>query len=491
MPTTGLKEITSQERSAYRPTSLDDCLDKIRGYFESYAPKRLSYRRKGYHGLLERYYKFYVPAGSRVLEIGCGTGDLLAALQPSEGVGIDLSPEMIRIARENYPSQNLKFEAEAIERWTVSERPFDYIILSDLVGFLYDIREVFKVLKPLCHERTRIVCNYHSQAWKPVLGILEALHLKFRQPVLNWVTREDIQNLFEVSGFDVISQDSRMLFPARFPLVSGFLNRICAPFWPFRAFNLTNWTVARLPKALPDDMGVSVVCPVRNEAGNIPNIVRRLPKFSSPYELIFVEGNSKDATLEACHQAVKDNPQLEISVFKQPGKGKGDAVRVGYAQAKYDILVILDGDMTVQPEDLPKFVEVLRSGTAEFVNGSRLVYPMEGQAMRFLNLLGNKFFSAAFSFLIGQKVKDTLCGTKVLIKSDWLRLVANRSFFGDFDPFGDFDLLFGSARLSLKIRDFPIRYRDRTYGETNISRFRHGFLLLKMCGVALRKLKMR
>jgi hypothetical protein len=114
---------------------------------------------------------------------------------------------------------------------------------------------------------------------------------------------------------------------------------------------------------------------------------------------------------------------------------------------------------------------------------------MESQAMRFLNLLGNKFFSLTFSWLLGQSVKDTLCGTKVLWKSDYEQIAANRAYFGDFDPFGDFDLLFGAARLNQKIVDLPIRYRERTYGSTNVQRWKHGWLLLKMVLFASRRIK--
>jgi glycosyltransferase involved in cell wall biosynthesis len=172
------------------------------------------------------------------------------------------------------------------------------------------------------------------------------------------------------------------------------------------------------------------------------------------------------------------------------GIGKGDAVRKGFAAATGDVLMILDADLTVPPEDLPKFFEALTSGKGEFINGTRLVYPMERQAMRTLNHLGNKFFSLAFTWLLEQRFRDTLCGTKVLFRRDYERIAANRHYFGDFDPFGDFDLIFGASRLNLRIVEVPVRYRERTYGVTNISRFRHGWLLLRMCLVAFRKLKL-
>ncbi|MDP2724847.1 MAG: glycosyltransferase family 2 protein [Syntrophales bacterium] len=176
-------------------------------------------------------------------------------------------------------------------------------------------------------------------------------------------------------------------------------------------------------------------------------------------------------------------------MLRQSGVGKGDAVRLGFAHAKGDILMILDADLTVPPECLPRFYDVLHRGKGEFANGVRLVYPMEKEAMRFLNLMGNKFFSRAFSWLLGQPIKDTLCGTKTLWKSDYDRIVANRSHFGDFDPFGDFDLLFGAAKLNIKIHEVPIRYMERSYGATNIQRWRHGWLLLKMVFFAVRRIK--
>jgi glycosyltransferase involved in cell wall biosynthesis len=206
-------------------------------------------------------------------------------------------------------------------------------------------------------------------------------------------------------------------------------------------------------------------------------------------ELIFVEGNSSDNTWSEIQRVKKKYPDKNIQILQQPGKGKGDAVRAGFAVARGDILMILDADLTVPPEDMPKFYEVVRSGRAEFANGVRLVYPMEKEAMRFLNLCANKAFSILFSFTLGQPIKDTLCGTKVLQKSYYDRIVENRAYFGNFDPFGDFDLIFGAARLAMKIRDGPIRYRDRLYGETNISRWKHGWLLARMLVLAARRIK--
>jgi len=231
-----------------------------------------------------------------------------------------------------------------------------------------------------------------------------------------------------------------------------------------------------------------VICPCRNEAGNLEPLVRRLPAMGSHTELIFVEGHSADHTLEECRRIAVSEPQKDITVWVQEGRGKGDAVRLGFSKATGDILMILDADLSVAPEDLPQFYDALVSGKGEFINGSRLVYAKDPHAMRFLNLLGNKFFALLLSGLLGQAIKDSLCGTKVLHRGDYERIAKGRAYFSDFDPFGDFDLLFGAAKQNLKIVEMPIRYRQRTYGTTNISRLSHGWLLLKMSCTAAHRL---
>jgi len=247
--------------------------------------------------------------------------------------------------------------------------------------------------------------------------------------------------------------------------------------------------IARPMPERAEEPKVSVVIAARNESGNIKAIFDRIPQMGRETEIVFVEGHSKDDTYEAIEREIAAHPSTPSLLLKQPGIGKADAIRVGFEKASGDILMILDADLTVPPEDLPRFYDALVSGTGEFINGVRLVYPMEKEAMRTLNFLGNKFFSLAFSWLLGQSIKDTLCGTKVLYETDYALIAANRSYFGDFDPFGDFDLIFGAAKLNLKIIDLPIRYRERTYGSTNISRWKHGVLLLRMVAFAARRIK--
>jgi len=442
-----------------------------------------------YHRQLAACYGFHVPPGQRILELGCGHGDLLAALEPSDGVGIDFSAEMIRAARDRHPQLRfLEGDAHSFELDGV----FDVIILSDLLNDLWDVQAVFSRLQRHTAPRTRLVLNFYSHLWELPLGLAQKAGLMTPLLPQNWLTRDDVANLLALTGFEIVKQSDQILLPLTLGPLSQLFNRWLVHLWPLRYFALAHFMIVRARPAeqLPQpEPTVSVIVPARNEAGNIPAIVERLPVMGGGTELIFVEGHSSDATWDAIQQALDLRPELGCRAFRQAGKGKGDAVRMGFAEARGDILMILDADMTVPPEDLPRFYQAIARGTGEFINGVRLVYPMEEKAMRFLNLLGNKFFSLAFSWLLGQPIKDTLCGTKVLWRKDYERIAANRAYFGDFDPFGDFDLLFGAAKLDLKFIEIPIRYRQRTYGDTNISRFRHGLLLLRMVLFAARKIK--
>jgi ubiquinone/menaquinone biosynthesis C-methylase UbiE len=443
-----------------------------------------------YHRRLAEVYRFLVPPGKRILEVGCATGDLLAALKPSYGVGIDFSEEMLARARQRHPE--LTFMAADAHELDLAE-PFDVIILSDTVNDLWDVQAVLERLSGLCHSSTRLILNYYSRLWELPLKAARSLNMATPTLYQNWLTPEDVQNLLYLAGFEVVRSWDEIIWPVGTPLLAPFFNKFLVKWWPFRHLALSHFSLARpMPQAQPDparEPVVSVLVPARNEAGNVPAIFERVPEMGGGTELVFVEGGSSDDTYAAIEAAIKANPQRRTMLMRQPGKGKGDAVRTGFACATGDILMILDADLTVPPEDLPRFYEALVSGRGDFINGVRLVYPMEKQAMRFFNLLGNKFFSIVFSWLLGQPVKDTLCGTKVLWKRDYEEIVANRAYFGDFDPFGDFDLLFGAARLNHKIVDLPIRYRERTYGETNIQRWKHGWLLLRMVVFAARRLK--
>jgi len=442
-----------------------------------------------YHQRLIHVYQFLVPPGQRVLEIGCGQGDLLSALKPTVGVGIDFSGEMITRARQRHPE--LQFIQADAHELNLSEQ-FDVIIFSDLLNDLWDVQTVFERVASLSGPHTRIIINSYSRLWELPLTMAGKLGLAKPRLYQNWLTVEDINNFLSLADFEMIRHWAEILWPLKSSIFSTLCNRYLVKLWPFKHLALTNFIVARphpQHEKLPKDPLVSVIIPARNEASNIRQIFTRTPQMGRGTELVFVEGHSHDNTYETIKEVIDAHPEWRCQLLQQKGVGKGDAVRLGFEKASGDVLMILDADLSVPPEDLPRFYEVLRSGKGEFINGVRLVYPMEKEAMRFMNLVGNKFFSLAFSWLLEQKVKDTLCGTKVLWKKQYNTIVSNRRYFGDFDPFGDFDLLFGAAKLNLKIMEMPIRYRERSYGTTNISRWKHGWLLLKMVLFASRRIK--
>jgi len=430
-----------------------------------------------------------VTPGQRVLDLGCGRGDLLAAIEPQFGVGVDFSEEMLARATRRYP--HLRFVNADVHGLEGLEGPFDVIILSDLVNDLWDVQAALEQLKPLMTSSTRLIFNLFSRLWQLPLETAQRLRLAKSVLPQNWLTVEDLLNLFRLSDLEAIRSWQECLLPLPAPILEPFCNRFLVRLWPFKHLAFSNFVVARFAAtgSPADEALVSVIVPARNEEGNIEQIFRRTPEMGRGTEIIFVEGHSKDRTFEVIDEEIRKNPDRRAKLLRQQGVGKGDAVRHGFAASSGEILMILDADLTVPPEDLPRFYEALRSAKGEFVNGVRLVYPMEAKAMRFFNLLGNKFFSLAFSWLLGQPIKDTLCGTKAVSRANYDLIAANRSYFGDFDPFGDFDLLFGAAKLNLRIVEIPIRYRERTYGTTNIQRWKHGWLLLRMVLFAARRIK--
>jgi SAM-dependent methyltransferase/GT2 family glycosyltransferase len=480
-----------QARAAPPSVATSVTLDEIATFFDDFAAvdDRWRRRNRAYHALIESLMRFVVPRGASVLEIGSGHGYLLTALHPARGVGVDVSPRMVAEAGERYPE--LEFVCAAGETF-VREEQFDYVVLSDLVPYADDLLAIFQNAVQMTHPRSRLVVHSYSWVWRPVIRLAELLRLKPRKPLRNWVSPEDIRNLLDLAGFEVVSTSRRVLFPKRVPFLAAFLNGVVASIWPFTQLTLTYWVVARpRPVEAARDLYVSVIVPCRNEAGTIREIVERVPEMGNGTEIVFVEGGSTDDTLATIEGEIARHPQRRMVLLRQTGTGKADAVRLGFDRASGDVLMILDGDLTVSPEDLPKFYEVLADGRADLVNGSRLVYDLEPDAMQFLNVLGNKAFSLILSSLIDQYVKDTLCGTKALTKAQWEAIGRGRSYFGEFDPFGDFDLLLGAARLGLKIVDLPVRYGSRRYGSTNISRFAHGWLLLRMTVRAFLKFKVQ
>ncbi|MEI6428724.1 MAG: glycosyltransferase [Pseudanabaena sp. ELA607] len=511
----------------------------LQDYFERIATDidQWHHRNRFYYRDLETLHQFLIPAGRTVLEVGCGTGKLLAALRPEFGVGIDFAPKMIDIAKSRYGdiAPNLHFlhlngetfTPEDLGRSLAIDYPdalapqpedapinetlnhshgqspkssgqfsgqFDFIVLSGVMGYLGNIQQVLEQLQQFCHPHTRLIFTFHNHGWESILHLAERIGQRCPQPVQNWLSMTDVLNLLTISGYTTVKTGRRFLAPKNLPLVSFLVNRYLAHLPLLNRLCLTQYVVARPVPQTVSEASVTVVIPARNEAGNIQPAIERLPLLGKHTEVIFVEGHSKDDTWAEIQRVIAyyqehPKPNFSFQAWQQTGKGKADAVRLGFDKANGDILMILDADLTVKPEDLPQFARVMIQGRGEFINGSRLVYPRSEAAMPWLNTLANQFFALMFSFLLGQTLKDTLCGTKVLWRSDYERIVENRSYFGDFDPFGDFDLLFGAAKLNLHIVEVPVRYEPRTYGASNIAHVREGLILLKMCVYAARKIK--
>lgn len=439
----------------------------------SRRPRLASY----YHRLLEWHYAALAPKGQRVLELGCGNGDLLAALQPGLGVGVDFSAAGVNLASTRHPGL-LWVQADAHS--LPLEGQFDVIILSDLANDLWDVQLLLERLQRLCHQRTRIIFNTYSRLWQLPLFLAELLGLKNRTLAQNWFTVEDLRNLFTLTEYDTVTSSREILLPAHIPILAELLNRILVKLPLANVFALTNFIIVRPLSVGSEKPSVSLIIPARNEAGNIAEIFTRVPALGSGVELIFIEGHSKDDTYAVIESEMAKHPAVKASLLKQNGIGKANAVWQGFEAAGNEVLMILDSDLSVPPEDLERFYAAIASNKGEFINGTRLVYPMEEKAMQAANVVGNKAFSMIFSWLLGQQVKDTLCGTKVIYRSDFELLKQEYTLFGKVDPFGDFDLLLGASKLGLKIIDLPIRYRERKYGQTNIQRWRHGLMLVRI-----------
>lgn len=451
--------------------------------------ERVERRRTYYHDQLTKIVRRIVPDKRRVLDLGCGTGDILGLLKPAYGVGVDISASAIEIAKQRYPE--LQWKVADIESMDNDEGIFDYILLINTIGFLNDIQAVFHSMRKYTGPHTRIVIVHYNYLWEPLIKMAERLGIKQRQPNLSWLSLADIENLLLIEDYDSAYKDQHVLMPVRFPLIAGLFNNYLVRLPLLWRCGLVETVVARpMPHGSETTaFSCTIVVPARNERGTIEPLIRMMPEIGSHTEIIFVEGHSTDGTLEEIYRVRTLFPGRDIKVFKQEGDGKADAVRKGLSHATGDILMILDGDMTVDPRDLMKFYKAVASGKGELVIGSRLVYQLREESMRFFNLIGNKLFSMFFTYILGQRIKDTLCGTKAFTRQNYQSMMECRSYFGDIDPFGDFDLIFGAVKANLKIVEIPVRYYARRYGTTQIRRFRHGFLLLKMVCIAIRKLK--
>ena len=467
---------------------LDHLRLNIKSKNDSLAEKRTHWIKANpyYYKQLIKSLQFIIEEGSKVLHIRCSTGYLLNELKPKLGIGIDDSLLQIEEASKSYP--HLKFINQDTEDLHISEK-FDYILITSIEDIV-DIKALLDKLSQCCHSHTRIIIVNYNYLWNPLVKLAEYFKLKIPQKMHNWVSVKDISNILTLSNYEAIIKRKIILYPFYIPVISHLLNKFIARLPFFKDFTLLRITIARSIIYNNNDSSVSVIIPCKNEAGNVEDAVKRIPAMGSHTEIIFCDDKSTDGTADKIKELIALYPQKDIKLIYGPGICKSENVWTGFDVAKGDILMILDADLTVLPEELPYFYEAINKRYGEFINGSRLVYPMHDEAMRFFNVFGNKFFSLFFSYILDTNIKDTLCGTKVLWKRDYERLKKVRGSWGIKDRWGDYELIFGAAKINLKIIDLPVHYYERIYGETKMTnRLKNGWIMLKMSWAALQKIK--
>ena len=452
--------------------------------------KRWIRKNHYYYKQINKILKSIVEPNKRVLLLKSDVGEFLDNVHPSYGLGLEYGEELVSTAKQRYP--NLHFEQSDFENFKNVKGKWDYILVVSLLDDTFDVLNLFKEINKIAEDRTRVVIINHNSTWYPIVRFAEKLRLKMKQPTLNWLSLQDICNVLYLADIEVIKKDQAVLFPKYIPLISYLLNKYIARFPGIRRLDyLQVITARRVPeKRNPKDFTCSVVIPCRNEKGNIENAVKRVPKLGKGTEIIFGDDKSTDGTKEEVLRCIKAYPDKNIKLVDSPGICKAKNVWECFKHASGDVLMILDADLTVVPEELHYFFNALIENKGEFINGSRMVYPMEDQAMRGLNMVGNKMFSMIFSHLLGNPIKDTLCGTKVFFKKDFERMQKVFFTWGVEDRWGDYEMLFSASKINLKIIDLPVHYVERTYGETKMNkRIKNGWIMLKMCWAASEKLK--
>jgi len=367
------------------------------------------------------------------------------------------------------------------------------LLLNGTFNYDFDIHKLLVEMRPALSRGSRVVAVCYNPYLRWVYRLADAFGLREAPLPTTFVTRAAISDIARTAGYEVVRARTACHIPFSLFGLGDLLNRVLAGIPLLRQLALVTVLFLRpLPEKSEEPPSLSILIPARDERGNIEAALERLPDFGgAEIEVIFVEGHSTDGTWEEIQRVAAEwSDRIPCLTFQQTGVGKADAVRFGFGHASKDLLTILDADLTMPPEHLARYYDAWCEGLGDFVNGSRLVYPMEGEAMRRLNLLGNVFFAKALSVILDMRISDTLCGTKLLARRDYERFVAWRRDFGDFDPFGDFELLFPAASMALGTVDVAVRYRDRTYGATSISRFRHGFELLRMTAIGLWRIKL-
>jgi SAM-dependent methyltransferase len=470
------------ETKAWGQEALQLLREQRRKQQDSVAERRDDWIRSNryYYDRLRRLLRFIVEPHRRVLDVRCETGHFLAAVEPVRGVGVEIGQEMVKQARGRYPS--LEFIQSDPEELNLDEE-FDYVLFNHIFDTV-DILRVLVQIKRHCTRDTRLIVISYNQLWQPILELASKVGLRSRFVEPSWVSEYDIRGFLNLAGFRTIRTHRLILIPKKIPLLSHLLNEYVAKLPGVRRLCMMQLIVAR-PQPQPErdqDVSVSVVVPCRNEHGNIEPAVERIPEMGIKTEIIFCDDKSIDGTAEEVRRMQALYPNRDIRLVEGPGICKAENVWTGFRAARGDVLMILDADLAVMPEELQDFLRTLVSHQGEFINGSRLVYPMQDNAMKFANMVGNKFFGLAFSFLFDQRIKDTLCGTKVLWRRDWLRMERFLGRWGIKDLWGDYELLFGASRLHLEIVEVPVHYQERIHGVTKMTKvFLNGVRMLRIC----------
>lgn len=468
--------------------------DNIKTFYNKIAVTRSKYyrRNKFYHRSILKFFSMSISKDATILELGCATGDLIGNLHPSSGVGIDISDSMIQIARDRYPS--VEFICENAEDFQ-TDRVFDYIIVSGIVGNVKNIQILLEKALKWSTPDTRIFIDFYNPLWHPIIKLGEKTGLKMPEMTQNWLSVDDIENFLYISGYQVIKRKYLLFFPKYIPVVSYLLNKWIGNLPIIRRLSLDNIVIARPEKPLPDpeNKKCSVVITCRDEEGNIEGLVTRMPQMGRRTEIIFVEGHSRDNTVEKIQEMIRKYPEKDIKMLTQKGIGQGDAFRYGFDEAQGDFVIWLEADLTTPPEEAIHFWNTYLENRGEYINGSRFIYKMERSSMPLINFLGNRFFGILFTLLLKQRFTDTLCGFKAISKENYLKIRHQIDYFGNFDPFGDFELIFGAIKNNLKVAEIPVHYQPRQYGESKaygqsfFSFMKHAMLLMRMSYIAFRK----
>jgi SAM-dependent methyltransferase len=471
------------------PAALEQLRDARRRHQDAVAPQRSKWihANRYFYDRLKRLLRFIITPNKRVLELRCEAGQFLASVEPSFGVGVEISDAMVAKAREENPQLHfVKSDPEDIDLGEI----FDYIIFNHIFDTV-DILKTFNRIRDHSSADTQLVIINYNHFWQPILELATKLGLRSEFVEPNWVSENDIRGFLRLAGFRIVRKHRLLLFPKWIPLLSSFLNDFVARLPGMRRLCLMQVLVARsvgTPER-EEDTSVAVIVPCRNEAGNVESAVERIPSMGCHTEIIFCDDKSTDGTADEVRRMQRLHPEKDIRLVEGPGICKAENVWTGFRAARGDVLMILDADLTVMPEELPMFFRSLVRGNGSFVNGSRLVYPMPDLAMKFANIVGNKFFGLVFSFLLDQRIKDTLCGTKVLWRKDWLRMELLLGSWGIKDLWGDYELLFGASKLHLEIVEVPVHYQERIYGVTKMTRVvANGVRMLRICWHAWQRL---